>query len=82
MILGPKSVGKKSSAAFSMTSRSKIGSFHEDLQKVCVVPGGRKLQNTAKFQDKIERFLMWTQINQDLRWLATASDRFQNLNSD
>lgn len=40
MILGPKSVGKKSSAAFSMTSRSKIGSFHEDLQKVCVMPGG------------------------------------------
>lgn len=34
-ILGPKSVGKKSSAAFSMTARSKIGSFHEDLQKVC-----------------------------------------------
>ena len=53
VILGPKSVGKKSSAAFSMTSRSKIGSFHEDLQKVWVVSGGRKLQNTAKFQDKI-----------------------------
>lgn len=35
-ILGPKSVGKKSSAAFSMTGRSKIGSFHEDLQKVCI----------------------------------------------
>lgn len=54
VILGPKSVGKKSSAAFSMTSRSKIGSFHEDLQKVCVVSGGRKLQNmTAKSEDKI-----------------------------
>jgi len=38
VILGPKSVGKKSSAAFSMTSRSKIGSFHEDLQKVCELP--------------------------------------------
>ena len=35
-IIGPKAVGKKSSAAFSMTSRSKIGSFHEDLQKVGV----------------------------------------------
>ena len=53
VILGPKSVGKKSSAAFSMTSRSKIGSFHEDLQKVCVVLGGRKIPNAAKFEDKI-----------------------------
>ena len=35
-VLGSKCVGKRSAAAFSMTGRSKIGSFHEDLQKVCL----------------------------------------------
>ena len=33
-ILGPKAVGKRSYPAYTMTARSKIGSFHEDLQKV------------------------------------------------
>ncbi|KAK3751848.1 hypothetical protein QZH41_009668 [Actinostola sp. cb2023] len=32
-ILGPNSVGKRSLPAFSMTGRSKIGSFHEDLKQ-------------------------------------------------
>jgi len=32
-VLGAKSVGKRSAASYSMTGRSKIGSFHEDLQK-------------------------------------------------
>lgn len=33
-ILGPKAVGKRSLPSYSMTGRSKIGGFHEDLQKV------------------------------------------------
>ena len=36
-VLGSKSVGKTSAACYSMTGRSKIGSFHEDLQKVCQI---------------------------------------------
>ncbi|CAH3196543.1 unnamed protein product [Porites evermanni] len=32
-VLGSKSVGKTSAPCYSMTGRSKIGSFHEDLQK-------------------------------------------------
>ena len=35
-VLGSKAVGKPSAASYSMTARSKIGSFHEDLQKVCL----------------------------------------------
>jgi len=34
-VLGDKAVGKTSAPAYTMTGRSKIGSFHEDLQKVC-----------------------------------------------
>ena len=33
-LLGCNIVGKRSNAAYSMTGRSKIGSFHEDLRKV------------------------------------------------
>lgn len=33
-VLGSKAVGKMSAPSYSMTGRSKIGSFHEDLQKV------------------------------------------------
>lgn len=33
-ILGPKAVGKKSAPSYSLVGRSKIGGFHEDLQKV------------------------------------------------
>ena len=33
-VLGSKAVGKASAASYSITGRSKIGSFHEDLQKV------------------------------------------------
>lgn len=32
--MGPKAVGKKSAPSYSLVGRSKIGSFHEDLQKV------------------------------------------------
>lgn len=32
-VLGDKAVGKTSAPAYTMTGRSKIGSFHEDLQK-------------------------------------------------
>lgn len=32
-VLGSKAVGKMSAPSYSMTGRSKIGSFHEDLQK-------------------------------------------------
>lgn len=32
-ILGPKAVGKKSAPSYSLVGRSKIGGFHEDLQK-------------------------------------------------
>ena len=33
-LLGSAIVGKKSNPSYSMTGRSKIGSFHEDLKKV------------------------------------------------
>ena len=33
-VIGSNIVGKRSNAAFSMTGRSKIGSFHEDLRRV------------------------------------------------
>jgi hypothetical protein len=33
-ILGPKAVGKKSAPSYSLVGRSKIGGFHEDLQRV------------------------------------------------
>jgi hypothetical protein len=33
-LIGSNIVGKRSNAAYSMTGRSKIGSFHEDLRKV------------------------------------------------
>ena len=33
-LIGSNTVSKRSNAAFSMTGRSKIGSFHEDLRKV------------------------------------------------
>lgn len=33
-VLGPKIVNRSSAPNYSMTGRSKIGSFHEDLQKV------------------------------------------------
>ena len=33
-LMGSNIVGKRSNAAYSMTGRSKIGSFHEDLRKV------------------------------------------------
>ena len=36
-VLGSKAVGKTSAPSYSMTGRSKIGSFHEDLQKVCAL---------------------------------------------
>ena len=36
-MIGTNTVSKTSSAAFSMTGRSKIGSFHQDLKKVIVV---------------------------------------------
>ncbi|XP_078663482.1 ciliary microtubule associated protein 1A-like isoform X1 [Branchiostoma floridae x Branchiostoma belcheri] len=32
-VVGPKAVGKTSAPNYSLTSRQKIGSFHEDLQK-------------------------------------------------
>lgn len=32
-VLGPNAVGKRSYPSYSMTSRSKVGSFHEDLKK-------------------------------------------------
>ena len=48
-ILGPKAVGKKSAPSYSLVGRSKIGGFHEDLQKVkCVVMGGR-FKNITKY---------------------------------
>jgi hypothetical protein len=42
-LLGSDVVGRRSSAAFSMTGRSKIGSFHEDRQKT---PGPGKYKVT------------------------------------
>ena len=33
-LIGPNTVGKKSVPAYSMTGRSKIGGFAEDLRKV------------------------------------------------
>lgn len=57
VILGPKSVGKKSSAAFSMTSRSKIGSFHEDLQKT-PGPGTYKVIDPNIYKDRKPIFSM------------------------
>ena len=33
-LIGSNIVGKRSNAAYSITGRSKIGSFHEDLRKV------------------------------------------------
>ena len=36
-MIGINTVGKTSSAAFSMTGRSKIGSFHQDFKKVVVI---------------------------------------------
>ena len=35
-LLGSGVIGKRSSASYSMTGRSHMGSFHEDKQNVCV----------------------------------------------
>ena len=48
-MLGSKVVGKCSAASFSMTGRSKIGSFHEDLQKVYQLHNLLMYKFTVKF---------------------------------
>ncbi|XP_031561561.1 outer dense fiber protein 3-like [Actinia tenebrosa] len=50
-ILGPKAVGKRSLPAFSMTGRSKIGGFHEDLQRT-PGPGTYKVCNPNTFKSR------------------------------
>lgn len=47
-LVGSKIVGKRSNAAFSMTGRSKIGSFHEDLRKVWL-----------NFVDTLHAIIVW-----------------------
>lgn len=61
-IIGPKAVGKKSSAAFSMTSRSKIGSFHEDLQKT-PGPGTYKVTDPNIYRNRKPIFSMTARNN-------------------
>lgn len=51
-ILGPKAVGKRSYPAYTMTARSKIGSFHEDMQKT---PGPGTYRVTAPNNYKNKR---------------------------
>ena len=34
-VVGPRAIGRISLPAYSMVSRRKVGSFHDDLQKVC-----------------------------------------------
>lgn len=44
-VLGPATVNKTSAPNFSLRGRSKIGSFHEDLQKVDLTCQTQTLQN-------------------------------------
>lgn len=44
-VLGPATVNKTSAPNFSLRGRSKIGSFHEDLQKVSLTRQRLSLQD-------------------------------------
>ena len=60
-VLGPKAVGKISCPAYSMTSRSKIGSFHEDMQKVCQC--FKQLKGLIKASRILRSFTLRCKIN-------------------
>ncbi|KAG9340026.1 hypothetical protein JZ751_022137 [Albula glossodonta] len=56
-VLGTKSVNKPSAPNFSLTGRSKVGSFHEDLQKT-PGPGTYKIVEPAAYKYKPPRYSM------------------------
>ncbi|XP_006633801.1 ciliary microtubule associated protein 1B [Lepisosteus oculatus] len=56
-VLGPKTVNKTSAPNFSLTGRSKIGSFHEDLQKT-PGPGTYKIVEPCMYKYKPPQYSM------------------------
>ncbi|XP_069760462.1 ciliary microtubule associated protein 1A-like [Narcine bancroftii] len=54
-ILGPNIVTKSSSANFSLSGRSKTGSFHEDFQKT-PGPGAYRVTDTNVYKQKSPQF--------------------------
>ncbi|XP_073475349.1 ciliary microtubule associated protein 1A-like [Aquarana catesbeiana] len=56
-MLGPKIINKSSAPNFSMTGRSKIGSFHEDLQKT-PGPGTYRVVEPSTYKYKPPQYSM------------------------
>ncbi|XP_043943804.1 outer dense fiber protein 3 [Protopterus annectens] len=56
-VLGPKTVNKSSAPNYSLIGRSKIGSFHEDLQKT-PGPGTYRVVDPATYKYKPPQFSM------------------------
>ncbi|XP_055505083.1 outer dense fiber protein 3-like [Leucoraja erinacea] len=56
-VLGPNIVIKSSSANFSLSGRSKTGSFHEDFQKT-PGPGAYRVTDTSVYKQKPPQFSM------------------------
>ena len=48
-LVGSNVISKKSPPAYSMTGRSRIGSFHEDLSKVGLLNNGQVGTNIIEF---------------------------------
>ena len=56
-IIGPKAVGKKSAPSYSLVGRSKIGGFHEDLQKT-PGPGTYRVSDPNTVKNKLPAYSM------------------------
>ncbi|XP_062403364.1 ciliary microtubule associated protein 1B [Sardina pilchardus] len=56
-VLGPTTVNKTSAPTFSLTGRSKIGSFHEDLQKT-PGPGSYRVVDPCTYTHKAPQYSM------------------------
>ncbi|KAG8440133.1 hypothetical protein GDO86_006071 [Hymenochirus boettgeri] len=56
-VLGPRIVNKSSAPIYSMTKRSKIGSFHEDLQKT-PGPGTYRVVDPGTYKHKPPQYSM------------------------